>query len=70
MPVIRVTWFNDKSDSVKAEVAAEFTRVLAEKTGMDSQWIHVVFENVSPCDWAVAGELFARSGQQRNEDPA
>jgi|RhiMetStandDraft_4_1073278.scaffolds.fasta_scaffold1522044_1 4-oxalocrotonate tautomerase len=58
MPVIRVSWFNDKTDAIKAEVAAELTNVLVQKTGVDKKWVYVIFEDVKPTDWAVAGKIF------------
>lgn len=58
MPIIRVSWFNDKNDETKAEVAAELTDVLVRKTGVDKKWVYVVFEDVKPTDWAAGGELF------------
>ena len=58
MPVVRVTWFDDKPQAAKVQVAAEITQTLVKHTGVDPQWVHVVFEDVPARNWAVAGELF------------
>ena len=58
MPVVRVTWFDDKSQEAKKQVAAEITQTLIKHTGIDPKWVYVLFEDVPSSNWAVAGELF------------
>ncbi|WP_248795884.1 tautomerase family protein [Pseudomonas sp. MWU13-2105] len=58
MPVVRVTWFDDKDQDAKKHVAAEITQTLVKHTGVDPKWVYVLFEDVPASNWAVAGELF------------
>lgn len=57
MPVVRLSWFAGKSAEQKAKVAADITDSIARHTGTDPGYVYVVFEDVSPADWAVAGKL-------------
>lgn len=59
MPVIRVSWFKGKDATAKKTVAAEITESIVKNTGTKPEYIYVIFEDVSPSDWAGAGKLFA-----------
>jgi 4-oxalocrotonate tautomerase len=68
MPVVRVSWFEGKSVSMKSAVAAEITESIARNTGTDPKYVYVIFEDVAPTDWAGAGKLFGEpQGGSRNE---
>jgi len=58
MPVVRVSWFEGKNHAQKQKVAAEITESIVRHTGTDPNYIHVIFEDVKPADWAGAGKLF------------
>lgn len=58
MPVVRVTWFEGKESRAKAAVAADITDSIQRHTGTDPKWVYVIFEDVSPADWAGSGKLF------------
>lgn len=59
MPVVRVTWFEGKDSKAKQAVAADITESIFRNTGTDPKYTYVVFEDVSPSDWAGEGRLFA-----------
>ena len=64
MPVVRVTWFDDKTAEMKQQVAAQITQTLVKLTGVDPKWVYVVFEDVSPNNWAAGGELFGQDSDE------
>ena len=69
MPVVRVSWFEGKSESEKAAVAAEITQSIVRHTGTDPKYIYVIFEDVAPNNWAGAGTLFGgpKEGSQKDQ---
>ena len=58
MPVVRVSWFEGKNHEQKKKVAAEITESIVRNTGTDASYIYVIFDDVTPSDWASAGKLF------------
>lgn len=58
MPVVRVSWFAGKDAKAKKAVAAEITDSIVRNTGTDQKYIYVIFEDVSPSNWAGEGKLF------------
>ena len=58
MPVVRITWFENKETTTKQTVAAEITESIVRNTGTDPSYIYVIFEDVAPSDWAGSGKLF------------
>lgn len=58
MPVVRVSWFEGKDSKAKQAVAAEITESIVKNTGTDPSYIYVIFEDVSPSNWAGSGKLF------------
>lgn len=58
MPVVRVTWFEGKETQTKQAVAADITESIVHHTATDPKYIYVIFEDVSPSDWAGEGKLF------------
>ena len=58
MPVVRVSWFSGKDAQTKQAVAAEITESIVRNTGTDPNYIYVVFEDVSPANWAGGGKIF------------
>jgi len=64
MPVVRVSWFDGKDQKTKKTVAAEITESIVRNTGTDAKYIYVLFEDIKPSDWAVAGEFLAPEGNR------
>lgn len=64
MPVVRVSWFEGKSGSQKAAVAAEITESIVRHTGTDANYIYVIFEDVAPSNWAGAGKLYGTAKEE------
>jgi 4-oxalocrotonate tautomerase len=58
MPVVRVAWFEGKTAQQKKAVAADVTDSIARHTGTAAEYVYVIFEDVSPADWAAAGKLY------------
>lgn len=58
MPVVRVSWFEGKDSVAKQAVAAEITESIVKHTGTDANYIYVIFEDITPSNWAGAGKLF------------
>jgi len=58
MPVVRVSWFEGKSQDQKAKVAADITDTIVKTTGTDAKYIYVIFDDVAASDWSGEGKLF------------
>ncbi len=61
MPVVRVCWFAGKDRTQKQKVAAENIESIVRNTGMDPNYIYVIFEDVKLTDWAGAGKRFGQA---------
>ncbi len=57
MPMIRVEMFPGRTADQKRRLAKAFTDTFVEICGGKAQAVHIVFDDVSSSDWAVAGEL-------------
>jgi 4-oxalocrotonate tautomerase len=57
MPIIKVEMFPGRTTDQKRRLAKAFTDTFVEICGGRAQAVHIVFDDVSPSDWAVAGEL-------------
>lgn len=57
MPVVRVTWLENKNANAKAAVAKEITESIVRNTGAEANSISVIFEEVAQADWAIGGNL-------------
>lgn len=60
MPIVRVELFPGRSRETKASIASEFTRVLQEVAGIPPGDTTVMFVEVEPSDWIVAGKPLTR----------
>ncbi len=58
MPVVRVTWFENKDAKAKKLVAKDITESIVRNTGADADSISVIFEEVAQSSWARGGNLF------------
>ncbi|WP_018236288.1 tautomerase family protein [Ensifer sp. BR816] len=56
MPIVRVELLTGRSAETKTEVAREITKVLKAVAGIKPSATTVIFTEVSPSDWVVAGE--------------
>lgn len=59
MPIVRIELFSGRDDAKKEEVAKEITRVLQATTGIPPEDTTVIFSEVRPSNWFVAGGSFA-----------
>lgn len=58
MPIVRVEMFAGRSPELKQRMAAEITALVARLCSSDPAHIYVIFNDVQPQDWAVAGRVF------------
>ncbi len=57
MPTIRVEMLPGRTTEQKKVLAANLTQVMIEHANASPASVHVIFTEVEPNDWAVAGEL-------------
>ncbi|SFV26965.1 tautomerase family protein [Hyphomicrobium facile] len=57
MPIITVEIFPGRTNDQKRRIAKRLTDSMVEICGAKPQAVHVLFTEVDPTDWAVAGEL-------------
>ncbi len=65
MPIIRIELFPGRSHETKMEIAEGITQLLEDKAGINRSATTILFTEVSPTDWVVAGKPYAtpeRSG--------
>jgi 4-oxalocrotonate tautomerase len=62
MPIVRVEMLAGRSPELKQRLAAEMTALVARLCNSDPSHIYVMFSDVQPQDWAVAGKVFAPPG--------
>ncbi|AYG57531.1 tautomerase family protein [Rhizobium jaguaris] len=58
MPLIRVELFPGRSPELKAEIAQAFTETLDKLAGIKPEATTVMFAEVQPHDWVVAGKPY------------
>lgn len=59
MPIVKIELFPGRDQSLKAEIALRITQVLEEISNIPPTDTTVMFQEVSPHDWFVAGHSFA-----------
>lgn len=64
MPIIRIELFPGRDHDTKMAIATGITRVLEEKAGISPTATTVIFSEVAPCDWVVAGKPYATPKQE------
>lgn len=65
MPIVRIELFPGRSADKKAEIGREITKVLETVAGIRPEATTIVFSEVSPSDWMVGGETYARLLQEK-----
>lgn len=64
MPVINIKMLEGRSREQKRELAEVFTREMVRICGANPASIHIVIEESSKENWAVAGQLLADRTQE------
>lgn len=59
MPIIRVELFPGRSHATKMQIAEGITRLLEDTAGIPAAATTVLFHEVAPTDWVVAGKPYA-----------
>ena len=62
MPTVRIEWLAGRPAALKQTLAAEMTALMVSRCGCDPAHVYVIFDDVQPGDWAVAGRLFSEPG--------
>lgn len=60
MPIVRVEMLAGRSPELKQRLAAEMTALVSRLCQSDPAHVYVMFNDVQPQDWAVAGKVFAQ----------
>lgn len=58
MPLVRIEMLAGRSADLKQELASEITSLIARLCRSDPAHVWVIFDDVQPRDWAVAGRTF------------
>lgn len=61
MPVVNISMFEGRSDEAKQKIAKDVTESIVKNTGVDPNYIYVIFEDVATKNWAVAGEVYSET---------
>ena len=59
MPIIRIELFSGRSHAAKMQIAEGITRLLEDTAGIPTSATTVIFHEVAPNDWVVAGKPHA-----------
>lgn len=59
MPVIRIELSAGRTQVQKQQVATAVTEAMVKFCQCTPQSVHVVFDDVAPSDWAVAGRFLS-----------
>lgn len=60
MPVIKIELSAGRTQAQKQQVADDVTKSMVERCGCTPESVHVVFVDVKPSDWAVAGKFLGQ----------
>lgn len=65
MPIVRIELFPGRTAQTKASLAREITKVFQDVAGVPGTAITVMFFEVAPSDWVVAGEPHANPSPEK-----
>lgn len=69
MPIVRIEMFPGRTHETKMDIASGITQLLEEKAGIAPSATTIMFSEVSPTDWVVAGEPYAMPEPDRRGRP-
>lgn len=64
MPIIRIELFPGRDHDTKMEIAQGITQLLHDRAGIAPAATTVIFTEVPPTDWVVAGKPYATPKQE------
>ena len=70
MPVINISMFEGRSDEAKQNIAKDVTDSIVKNTGVDPNYIYVLFDDVATKNWAIAGEIYSETVKKQESAPA
>jgi 4-oxalocrotonate tautomerase len=63
MPIVRIELSAGRTQEQKQKVAAEVTQSMVQNCGCTPESVSVVFVDIKPSDWAVAGKFLGQPQQ-------
>jgi 4-oxalocrotonate tautomerase len=60
MPYVHIHWFEGRTPEQKAELARRITEAMGEVASVPADQVWVRFDDSSPADWAMGGDVQAR----------
>lgn len=57
MPVVNVLMWTGRTNEQKKQLAQEITKAFETIVGVPPSALHVIFQDISKDDWAIAGKL-------------
>ena len=70
MPWVRIDLLEGRSEEQKQKVAAEITRTIAAHLDCKPASVSIVFNDVSPTNWATEGRLISVKASEKRVDGA
>lgn len=61
MPVVNISMFEGRTDEAKQKIAKDVTESIVKNTGVDPNYIYIIFEDVATKNWAIAGEVYSET---------
>ena len=53
MPIVRVTFYEGRTDEKKRQLAEAITEAMGRIVGSKPEAVHVIFEDVAKTDWFI-----------------
>lgn len=60
MPIVKIELFSGRSDQQKARLAEAINRLFVEQLASRPEEVTVLFQDVPPTDWFVAGRSLGK----------
>jgi 4-oxalocrotonate tautomerase len=65
MPVVNVYMWSGRTIDQKRKLAEGITEVFKTAAGVPPEALHIIFQDVSKDDWAIAGKLASESSDTK-----
>ena len=61
MPVVNIYMWSGRTEEQKRKIAEGITEVFVSAAGVPPKALHILFQDISKSDWAIAGKLCSES---------
>lgn len=61
MPVVNIYMWSGRTEEQKQKLAQGITEVFQTAAGVPPEAMHIIFQDISKSDWAIAGKLCSDS---------